>query len=105
MKHLVLMMWLLAAVLCGPGCGKKHSSSEPPSDAGAAGLPSGAECESDDQCPRGETCFMEKCVDEKSRVDMLRQRGNMTPGAVQREVEKQTEQYQKQLDRGLDMDE
>jgi len=104
MKPLVLMMWLLAAVLLGPGCGKKHSS-EPPSDARAADLPPGAECESDDQCPRGETCFMEKCVDEKSRVDMLRQRGNMTPDKVRREVEKQTEQYQKQLDRGLDMDE
>ena len=98
-------MWILAMVLLGAGCGKKSSGS--PSDGAPAATtePAEPECENDDDCRRGKVCYLERCVDTSSQRDLLRHKGAVTPAKIRREVEKQTEVRQKQLDRGLDMDE
>jgi hypothetical protein len=94
------LAWPLAA-----GCGKKGGGQRFDAAPAAAPEPAGAACADDSDCPRGTVCYLEACVDTSSREAILRQRGDVTPEKVRRELERQNQIHEQQLDRGLDMDE
>lgn len=85
-------------------CGGKKSEDKAEEEPESA-APAEPECTTDDECPRNQVCYLEACVSTSSKRDIYSQRGKVTPAKVKREVERRTEERQKQLDRGLNMEE